>query len=192
MKSIKSIALFSIAAAGLMLAGTTAKADPLTITLANDFLTATPGETITFYGTLTNSTSHWEWLNQGTANIDSDPGAATPLLSSATDVSDYFYVNFPLYLIGNETSTGGEVNPASDALFTVIIPDGTSLGVYTGTFEIDGGRWSGASRDLATVDFSVDVVPTPEPSSLLLMLGGLVGIASTLRRRLVRSSSTWF
>ena len=188
MKKLKNYSKLFVATLGLLLGGVAAQADPLTITLTEDFLTAAPGSTVTFEGTVADNTHHTVGLNGAFATLapdfSYDPSQGGSLDNSDVDFIDYFYNNFPLALTAGEVSSGGATIPSSDALFTVTIPVGTAVGVYAGQFEIQSGRNGNATYTAATVDYFVDVVPTPEASSLLLMLNGLAGMAVMMRRKL--------
>jgi hypothetical protein len=114
---------------------------------------------------VTNTGGSIVYLNSDSYNVDS------PLT-----VDDSPYATFPLSLNPGDSYTA--------VLFNVDIPLGTSFGYYNGHFSILGGSDGDAQDSLATADFNIDV--TPEPSSLVLLLTGMAGLAGTLRRRLIR------
>ena len=74
-------------------------------------------------------------------------------------------------------------------MFDVTVPLGTAAGTYEGEYQVFGGSNADASDLLGKELFTVTVgngtstSPVPEPSSLLLLLSGMAGVAATLRRR---------
>jgi hypothetical protein len=173
MKSLRSL---SLAAIGLMLACTAAKADTISFTINNPFQSTAAGGTVTFDATVTNISGQEVFLNGDNASLDSP--------FDQSDISDTDYnANFPLTLDPGQTVT--------DSLFTVTVPPGTPDGTYAGSFEITGG--SDGSEQLVlggSQDFDVEVASgasvVPEPSSVVLLASGLAGLAGGLRRRPIR------
>jgi hypothetical protein len=167
MKSLRFLLVLSLTVAGFLLAGTAAKADTvLTLVSPNP---SGYGPVFEFDGILTNTGDATVYLNGD--NYFGD------LPIAAFDGSP-FYTNAPLFL--DPGATTGIIE-----LFTITAPPyGPGSNFYTGTFLILGGGDSGASDVLASEDFSINVLP--EPSSLVLMLTGMAGLAGTLRRRLIR------
>ena len=174
MKDLKNLPILYLTMMGLLLAGTTAKADPLSIILGSPFQTVSPGGTVAFDATVTNNTDAVIFLNGDSSTLDA--------LLDPSDLSDADYANFPLSLDPGESFT--------DPLFSVTVPIGTPAGIYAGSFEITGGGTDSASFNLGSADFNIDVTGTtaviPEPSGLLLLISGMTGLAGTLRRRLIR------
>jgi hypothetical protein len=86
------------------------------------------------------------------------------------DDSDFFG-KFPLSLTPGTSFTGD--------LFVLRVPPNSPLGTFLGTFTLLGGANAGASGTLGTVNFSLTTV-APEPSSIVLLLTGIAGLATTL------------
>jgi hypothetical protein len=154
MKSRKHLLLFSLMLLPFLLAATSAKATPLSLTLSSPFQNTGPGELVTFNATVTNTTNAVVFLNGDDFSLDA------PL---TLDDSSYLN-NFPLSL--------GPLVSFTGTLFTVDAPLGTSPGLYAGVFDITGGGDGSANAVIASANF--DVFVTPEPSSILLLGSGLI------------------
>jgi hypothetical protein len=182
MKSIQHTPVLALALAAAMLSGTTAKAENISFTLSNlTDLTAIAGETVEFDATITDT----DVSGSPTIYLVGDSLSGDSVLS--WDDSPFFWNFIPasgLYAMNPGDSFTTE-------MATVGIPAGTAPGSYTEYMEILGTTDSNIYNDGATQDplalqaMTVDV-PTPEPSSLLLMVTGLAGLAMTMRRKLAR------
>jgi hypothetical protein len=171
MKSLRFLLVLSLTVAGFLLAGTTAKADTvLTLTLLSPNQGGS-GPVFEFDGTLTNTGDTMVYLN--------GDGYFGDLPDTMFDGSP-FNTNVPLSLGPGDTT--GVIE-----LFTITTPPyGPGSNSYGGTYDIFGGGDSQTSDLLASENLDINVTSTPEPSSLLLFLTGLAGLAGTLRRRLIR------
>jgi hypothetical protein len=178
MKGLRRFSILCILFVGTLLAGMAAKADSITITLTDAFLTVPSGGTALFDATVTNTTPDWVYLNGAEVSIDA------PLTPNDVDFVDYFYVNFPLYL--TESRDPNDTFGPAD-IFAVNIPAGTPNGVYGGEFDILGGPTPDDLNVVGTVDFDVQVAgtTTPEPNSFLLMGTGLLLLGAVAGRKLL-------
>jgi hypothetical protein len=153
-----------------------AKADSITITFDQPNQFAAPGETLQFFGTITNDTNTTIYLN----NDDLNPGS----FSLATN--DQFFSNVPISLApsGQPGDSSGDIELFDITVSNPLLDSG---GTYTGTYTLFGGADGGANTaqdNLVAANFSV--TPTPEPSTIYLLLTGasaLVPISRKLRTR---------
>lgn len=166
MKSLKGLLCLSIAIAGLLVPGTAARANTLTITLSSPFQSGGDGDVLAFDATVTNNTGATVYLNGDTATVDS------PL---TLDDSPYNN-NSNWYVLGPGASYTG-------LLFNVDIPLGTGNGLYPGNFEIDGGADGSADNDIGDAAFDAQV--TPEPSSFLMLGTGLLALRALAGSKLL-------
>jgi hypothetical protein len=159
---INLIALTVLAAAGV-------PAD-INIALDDPNQTGSAGQTLNFFGTITNTNATPVFLNGDSLNFT---------LGDAT-VSDNFFTNVPISLAAGGSS--GDID-----LFDVTLadPESLPLGTYTGTYGLLGGIDGNASDNLAQVNFSATV--TPEPGYFALMGIGLVLMGWVHRRRASRT-----
>jgi hypothetical protein len=174
MKRLSNFVVLSVAVASFLLAGTAARADSLSIVLAAPFQSGVEGlvDEFQFNATVTNESAQTVDLNGDDFSVDA------PL-----SVDDSPFNSYPLSLGPGDSYTG--------VLFNVDVPLTTPQGLYAGSFEIIGGGPTDYTDVVGAANFNVQI--TPEPSSLLLMVSGLAGLAGTLRRRLVSwpRSETW-
>ncbi len=157
------------AAAAFMLLPVAVKADPFTFTLSNPNPTASPGQTVTFSGTLGNGGSPRIYLNGTSFSVP--PGAL------GVDDSPFFS-NAPAFLDPGQ-STG------VIALFQVTISPAFT-GTIIGSFSILGGPDPNSQNILGTQEYRITVEPQttiPEPATMLLLGTGLAGIAAMRRQR---------
>lgn len=134
--------------------------------LLTSYLGGNRGDTLSYFGTLTNLGSEEVFLNGDLFNLPGD---------DLTVDDSPFFTNFPLSLGAGESFT--------DAMFTVNIGPNTPQGTYQGTFTILGGPSDGDFNPLATQTFGVSV-GAPEPGTgWLLFVGATAFTGATLRSR---------
>jgi hypothetical protein len=184
MKSTRLSLILSLTMVGCLLTVTAARADSaLSFTLLGPDQSGYPGNKLALSATVANPSDSTVvmYLNNDSFNLDS------PLIM---DESPY-----------NNNSNFWVLNPGdsyTNVLFNVDIPLGTSPGTYFGSFiilgEIDpvGTDNGGATNTLASANFDIKVTGdltggvAPEPSSYLLFGTGIIVLAGTFRRRLIR------
>ena len=151
----------------------------LLLMLAAAFMTAVPAFADTLDFSLANSVGYGPFYatvaapstNTGTIFLNSDSFN----IDGGVSLDDSgFWNNFPFQLDPGQSFTG--------LLFYVALPPDSNGAVYAGHFEILGGPDGGALDTIGTADFTV--AATPEPSSILLLGSGLLGMAGIARRRL--------
>ncbi|MES2463121.1 MAG: hypothetical protein V4671_21255 [Armatimonadota bacterium] len=140
----------------------------LTLTFASPTQNGIRGSTLSFIGTLTNTSGVEQFLNSASFTL---PGIGLTLDDSP------FIFTAPLSLTGGQVYTG--------QLFTVAVAANAPVQSIGGTFSVVGGRDGNASSTLATQSFRVNVASAaPEPGSAgLLLLGGLAFIPAVRRAR---------
>jgi hypothetical protein len=159
------------------LGSATAKADSLTITLDRTNPTAFADDTLQFFGTITNDTDTTLFLNNDDLNIGG--------LSLTTTDQFFNTVPFTLAPEGQAGDSSGDIE-----LFDMSVSDPLldAAGVYAGTYTLFGGPNGNAQDNLGSTSFSVTTVsPVPEPSTLCLLLSGMLAMAAIAWRRLAVS-----
>jgi hypothetical protein len=122
------------------------------------------------------------WVTLNSSAIAGTPDTYT--LQSATPVGDSF-------TISSTTDQYGNTVAAYDITFSVtsyIVSTGeNNLATGTGTIVDDGqiyqATWSASTATNGIESFTFDATPTPEPSTLLLLGTGLLGLAFALFRK---------
>ena len=169
---------FTLALALLLFLPAGAYADSIILIFNPATLTGSPGDLLTYSGTLTNSSDAPLYLNAGSLTLDAapDPGATdlTPLFWNVT-MSDQ-----------NPLSAGASLGPVD--LFTLTIPDVLAPGTYQGTLFVQGGAAEDSDAVLGSQTFSVVVngaigSDVPEPASFSLAGLALGALAFRYRRR---------
>jgi hypothetical protein len=149
---------------------TAAKASGITITLDQANQTASAGGTLQFFGTITNDTDETILLNTDSLTVGGH---------SLTTI-DQFFNTVPVSLApeGQAGDSSGDIE-----LFDVSVSDPLldAAGVYFGSYTLIGGTDPSDINDpqdnLGTASFSVTTVAqTPEPSTLYLLLSGVLAM----------------
>lgn len=133
------------------------------LTFTSPTLTITPGGTIEFDGTLTNT---------GTDDLYLNSDAFSLLFPDLTFDDSPFIFGAPLSLSPGDSYIGPFIDVTADATI--------ASGSYICTYTILGGADSSTFDDIATEDFTVDVgstSTTPEPNPFLLIATGMTILA---------------
>jgi hypothetical protein len=138
-----------------VLFGASAFGGPLTINFTSSLLNAGRGQTITFSGSIANSSGAAVFLNSDALNI------SAPLTADDTK----FFLNSPL-------SIGPGATTPIFQIFDVTVPPGAPFGLYPGSFDILGGSTPSQFGTVGTATFAVNVVP--EPATFGMLLAGAI------------------
>lgn len=146
-----------------------ARADGITVIFDTPDQAGSPGETIQYFGVITNTGTDTVYLNSDDINLDGGPDDFT-----FSDAS--FYANTPSGYLDGGASTG------DIELFDVTINDPFPDALYTsyeGDFTLLGGVDGGSADVLAVASFSATVVP--EPAGSVLFMAGLTVVGTAVR-----------
>ncbi len=139
-----------------------AQASVLTITFDHPDQIGSIGQTVQFFGTITNTSANTVFLNSDAVN----------LASASIAVNDLFLANVPISLApsGQAGDSSGDIE-----LFDLIVSDPLldPPATYLGIYDLVGGADADAQDLLATAAFSLTTT-TPEPSTMYLLLAALL------------------
>ena len=180
MKHFNKITILTLALGALLLSGSAAKADEITVSITPSTQTVVAGDTtpLDFYATITDTDplgSNPLYVYGYEVTTASGPSAA---LSNSWDDSG-FYANF------------WEIDPqqsiTNQLIFAVTVSDPTTpAGLDIFGIQFTGDPQGDLLDPTNAAFFSINVTsPVPEPSSLLLMVSGLAGLAAAARRKLL-------
>ncbi len=143
----------------------------LLFTLDPAVLPGMPGDTLTFSGTLSNTFDYELFLN----------GNSLTFSGSDTDfVVSGLLGSVPLSLMPAGDSSGGDTYTGS--VFDVQILSSAASGSYAGSYSMLGGADDQTQDELAASNFQVNVTAVPEPSSIIVVVGGLGSLLAFRRR----------
>jgi hypothetical protein len=150
--------------------GVAARGDILTITFDQPDQTGSPGQTLSFFGTLVNNSPDTVFLNSDDLTLN----------GLSFTVTDNFFTNVPISLApsGQPGDSSGNID-----LFDVAIanPLLDPAGTYSGSYTVLGGANGSAQDVLGSAGFSV--TSTPEPSSVYLLLAVLAATLIPITRK---------
>ena len=140
------------------------------VELVSPELAGLAGDTLTFQGTLSNSSGSSQFINGAQLLLNG-------FSSSQLDSTDF--LTFAPFTLADGVTT------SQFPFFTVTIPVPFATGPYEGSFSVLGGSTGTAQNDLGDVPFTVQVgtasASVPEPSSAFLLTLG-AGCVIVLRK----------
>ncbi len=144
-----------------------AAADVVTIVFDQPNQMGLPGQTLEFFGTITNHTGGTVFLNNDDLN----------LAGLSFSINDQFFNTVPISLAPGQSS--GDIE-----LFDVMVanPLLDAPATYLGIYALFGGADGDAQDNLGSASFSVNT--TPEPAGFFLLLGVLAILAPISKRGL--------
>lgn len=142
-------------------------AGPILWGFTSPLLSGSPGDALTFQGSLVNTLGYDVYLNSWTINL-------TGFAEDAIDSTPFLLSPYPL--------GASETTPAFD-WFIVSVPMGMAAGLYQGEFIVLGGANEDDQTVLDSLTFRVQVGnAVPEPGTAALLAAGLVLAAIRARR----------
>lgn len=172
-----AMALAGLGLGALFFAAPQAARAQLNLTLTPSDLNPVAGETIVFYGVLTNPTSATVFLTGDAFGLTTPP-------AGFTEDDTAFVFNAPSSLAPSASYGDG----STIEFFRVTIAPGTAAGAaLTDRFDVLGGNSSTSQNLVGSAPFSVRVsqatTTAPEPSSLAIFALGMVSTGGVIRRR---------
>ena len=167
---IKSVIVLAVLYLG---APITAQADPLVLTITNPSQVVAPGGTLTFAGTVTNPNAQPVTITtvSVTAWPLDNPGIFVAVVSTALVPPGFVTNPVP----GLTTGVGN--------IMSITFLANAPPGVYLGGINIRGRLPSGIEENSGYVGpITVTIAPVPEPTTLVLLVFGLAGVAVKLRK----------
>ncbi|MDR3752894.1 MAG: hypothetical protein P4K93_03980 [Terracidiphilus sp.] len=173
MKKFRNSLILTVAVVGLLLAGSAARAESLTLTLDAPYQS---GEQTVYAFTGVIQYTGLDAINDGGAQVYLN-GDSFSLTAGASLDDSGFFNNAPLSLY--PAGTSGDID-LFDITTPAYNPSGTAAdNTYIGAFEILGGATPDSYDVLATVDFNIEV--TPEPPSWELLALALISLMGMMR-----------